>query len=174
MDLYYEEFVLYIDFDSFFNRIAAKLKRQINQLKKDRIVGAGGKLYDKIDDDLDKMIEKNLTLQDEEHSLTMQVKRLQKKYKTSIGELSSNVKKLRSTVDGKTIGGSGGHRRSGSRSPTKRDPEFVRNIEFYRTKIVQSNKTIEDMKKDIELSRRTVSGSIGTDELNNELRKREL
>jgi len=31
-------------------------------LKKDRILGAGGQLYNKIDEDLDKLIENNLRL----------------------------------------------------------------------------------------------------------------
>jgi hypothetical protein len=50
-------------------RIATRLKRQITQLKKDRIIGGGGNLYSKIDDQLDNLIEENVKLQDEEQRL---------------------------------------------------------------------------------------------------------
>ena len=45
-------------------------------MKKDRIIGAGGNLYTKIDDDLDKLIDENVRLQDEESKLMEKVKKL--------------------------------------------------------------------------------------------------
>eukprot|EP00347_Sterkiella_histriomuscorum_P001912 403370193 len=150
--------------------IAAKLKRQINQLKKDRILGAGGQLYAKIDLDLDKLIDDNLRLQDEEHKLTLQVKKMQKKRQLGITE---NQKKLRKTVDYM-----GGGNKSRSRSPNKRADRFggdlVQELQSYRLHIEKSQKTIQEMKSEIEFSKRATHGQIASEDLVQELRKKEL
>lgn len=56
--------------------IATKLKRQINQLKKDRLVGDKSKLTAQFDKDIDKLIEDNIKLQDEENDLVKKIKKL--------------------------------------------------------------------------------------------------
>lgn len=44
--------------------IATQLKRRINNLKRDRIVGKGGSLSEKLDFDIDALIDENVRLQD--------------------------------------------------------------------------------------------------------------
>jgi len=74
-------------------RIATKLKRQINQLKKDKLVHSiGGSA--KFEDELDKVIEENFVLQEEERRLMEGVKKLQKKKQKNLEGMSSKVKVL--------------------------------------------------------------------------------
>ncbi|CDW86689.1 protein fantom [Stylonychia lemnae] len=146
--------------------IAAKLKRQINTLKKDRILGAGGQLYNKIDEDLDKMIEDNLRLQDEEQDLTRKVKKLQKLRQTHISSTNTEInKKLRKTTDGYDV--------NRSRSPNK-NHEFVLDVQSYRQHIEKSQKQIMELQREIEMSKRATTGSIAPEELIMQLREKEL
>ncbi len=69
--------------------MATKLKRQIAQLKKDRILGAGGSLYSRIDEELDVLIDENVRLQDEEARLMTKVKSVQAKRKSLLGAATS-------------------------------------------------------------------------------------
>lgn len=56
-------------------------------MKKDRVVKAGGS-YQKMDEDLDQLIEENFNLQEEERKIMQQVKKLQKKKQESIMQAS--------------------------------------------------------------------------------------
>lgn len=50
-------------------------------MKKDKILGSGGSLYAKIDDELDVLIDENVRLQDEEVRLMTKVRSVQAKRK---------------------------------------------------------------------------------------------
>lgn len=124
-------------------------------MKKDKILGAGGSIYAKIDDELDRMIEENLRLQDDEHHLMTKVKKLQKKKKAMLADGHSShhhSKKLTSTVGGHH------HDRSRSRSPAKKGPDFTMDLTNLRGHIEKSNKSIIDLKHDIEVSKRVTHG----------------
>ena len=60
-------------------------------------MGAGGKVYDRIDEELDRMVEENVRLQDEERKYMTAVKKLQAKKQNLFG--SSKVKKLTKTLE---------------------------------------------------------------------------
>lgn len=65
--------------------IATKLKRQINTLRKDRLVGGGkSSVSAMLEEDLDRLIEENIRLQDEESILMAKVKKLQMKRKSEL------------------------------------------------------------------------------------------
>lgn len=66
--------------------IATKLRRQINQLKKDRLVGGKNTVTAQFEEDLDKLIEANIKLQDEEKALMTKVKKLQAKRKSELAQ----------------------------------------------------------------------------------------
>ena len=61
------------------------MRRQINQLKKDRLVGGKNSFTAQFESDLDGLIEENIKLEEEERALIGKVKKLQSKRK---GELS--------------------------------------------------------------------------------------
>jgi len=56
--------------------IEVKLRRQINQLKKDRLVGGKGTFTAQFETDLESLIEENLKLEDEETQLMAKVRKL--------------------------------------------------------------------------------------------------
>lgn len=86
-------------------RIATRLKRQINQLKKDKLIAiGGGKSHSRLDEDLDVLIEENFNLQEEERKLVVQVKKLQQKKVQSITVTQEQVKKLAHTMQGVSPG----------------------------------------------------------------------
>ena len=68
-------------------------------MKRDKIVGGGGQVYAKIDEELDRMVEENMALQEEERQLMSTVKKLQHKKKDRLAETSSKIKKLTQTLD---------------------------------------------------------------------------
>lgn len=80
--------------------IATKLKRQIAQLKKDKLVQRGGGTAN-IDAQLDAMIEENFNLQEEERALLTAVKKLQSKKQQQLSGASAKVKKLTKTLGDK-------------------------------------------------------------------------
>jgi len=49
--------------------IATQLKRRINNLKRDRLVGKGGSLTEKLDFNIDGLIDENVRLQEMEQTL---------------------------------------------------------------------------------------------------------
>ena len=75
------------DLESEITQIATKFKRQINMLKKDRVVKAGGprsKLTHQFEEEFDKLIEENTKLQSQERELMDKVKKLQAKRKKDL------------------------------------------------------------------------------------------
>lgn len=114
--------------------IATQLKRRITDLKRDRIVGKGGALADKLNLDVDTLIEENVRLQDMEQKLIKQVKAIQAKRKK---ELKTNEKKvLRSTLDREA-------------SPPKLD-----HVKRVKLQVEQSSEAIRDLKMKIENARK--------------------
>ena len=125
------------------------MKRQIAQLKKDKIVHRGGGNLANVDEMLDEMIDENFKLQEEERQLMTAVKKLQLKKHAGLSGASAKVKKLT-----KTIGGT----KSRSRSPIKHQngvnhsrseysgasshQEFLMDMQNMRSNIEHSNHTI--------------------------------
>jgi hypothetical protein len=60
------------------NRIATKLRRQIATLKRDQVLKAASGYSFKVEDELDKLIEDNFRLTEEEKELKKQYKKLNK------------------------------------------------------------------------------------------------
>jgi chromosome segregation ATPase len=58
-------------------QVAVKLKRQVQQIKSDRAGQKSAKLAPGFSEDLDKLIEENLRLQEEERQLTASIKQIQ-------------------------------------------------------------------------------------------------
>lgn len=89
------------------------MKRKVGELKKDRIVSSGGQTPQRIDEELDKLIEENIRLQEEDQKLTKAVQKLSAKRKSELLEHSAHKKNLTVSYDK--------HKRkvSKSRSPSK-------------------------------------------------------
>ena len=130
------------------HRIATKLKRQITQLKKDKLVHSSGGGSGKFEEDLDKVIEENFLLQEEERRLMEGVRKLQKKKQKTLAGMSSKVKVLAQTVEPRAV------------SPTKHPQprghdvssaqEFLMDAQNMRQNIEESNRKVSDMKLEIE------------------------
>ena len=156
------------------------MKRQIAQLKKDKLVHRGGGNLANVDEMLDGMIDENFKLQEEERQLMTAVKKLQLKKHAGFSGASAKVKKLTKTIGTKS--------RSRSRSPLKHQnggnrseysgvsshQEFIMDMQNMRSNIEHSNHTIQELKMDIEMGRKANSGQIPSQDLIDELRKREL
>lgn len=77
------------DLESEIKIIATKFTRQINMLKKDRVVKGGGsrsKVSAQFEEEFDKLIEENTKLQTQEKELMDKVKKLQAKRKKDLSQ----------------------------------------------------------------------------------------
>lgn len=118
--------------------------------------GAGGRA----EEELDKVMEENFLLQEEERKLMDQVRKLQKNKQKALAGASSKVKVLSQTVEPRRM------------SPTKAQPvrvssdlggggsvqEFLMDAQNMRQNIEQSNRRIQDLKLEIETVRRQSQG----------------
>ena len=127
----------------------------------------GGTAYARIDVDLDYMIEENIKMQEEEQELMIKVRKLQKKKQKTMIEGSAQVKKLTSTLEGRPG--------TTTRSPDKKlGSDFAMDLQHLRTHIEKSNKTITELKTEIEFAKRASHGQIPSPDMEQTLRQKEL
>lgn len=142
-------------------------------MKRDKILGSGGQVYNRIDVELDQLIEENFSLQEEERKLTKAVKKIQHKKLAGEGS-SAKVKKLTKTIEGRS---KSSLKDQGKYALTKTEVqagEFLLDLGNMRANIEKSTKTIADLKAEVDVLRSHASGKIPSDDLKLQLRDKEL
>ena len=141
--------------------IATKFKRQINLLKKERLVGQTGQrnaITTKFESDFNDLIEENNKLQMQEQELMEKVRKLNAKRKK---ELSSG-KTLYSTVN------------QGMEKTSKAELEGAKVLRHLQSTLNQSKDRCLTLVRDIESTKRMSNSTLNMEELYRERRQAEL
>ena len=145
------------DLESEIKIIATKFTRQINMLKKDRFVKAGGsrsKVTHQFEEEFDKLIEENTKLQTQEKELMDKVKKLQAKRKKDLNQGKNLYNVAQSGID----------------KPSRQEAEQVAVIKGLQETLGKQQKKILSLTKDIESSKRLQGSAVNMDMLDTEKR----